>query len=304
MTKKVIIPRGIPGSGKTTWVKAQLATHPAGTAVRISNDDLSFMLYGQPWGTFFFSDATRETLQALRISMLETFLKQDAITHVYVDNTNLATPTVKSLQEVALRYGAEFIVDDQFLAVDIEECIERDSKRDAPVGGDVIRKMAKQTEKIKPWVVPAVPVIEKYDNSNTKLVDAIIVDIDGTLAHMNGRGPYDWDRVGEDLVDENIKHILELEASSSLIILMSGRDGSCYGETYNWLKDNKIPFAELHMRAPGDMRPDWIVKHELFQKHVADGYHIRYVLDDRASVVDLWRNKLGLPTYQVAEGDF
>lgn len=302
--KKVIIPRGIPGSGKTTWVKEQLGLHPAGTAVRISNDDLSFMLYGQPWGTFFFSDATRETLHNLRIAMLETFLKQDAITHIYVDNTNLAIPTVKSLQEVALRYDAEFIVDDQFLAVDIEECIERDSKREAPVGADVIRKMAKQLTKIKPWVVPEVPVIEKYDNSNTKLTKAIIVDIDGTLAHMNGRGPYDWTRVGEDLVDENVKRIVNFEASSSLIIIVSGRDGSCRDETIKWLKDNEIPCYLLLMRKPGDMRPDWVVKNEIFQEKIAGGYHILYVLDDRDQVVHLWRNKLGLPTYQVAEGNF
>lgn len=301
--KKVIIPRGIPGSGKTTWVKAQLATHPPGTAVRISNDDLSYMLYGQPWGTFFFSDATRETLHNLRISMLQTFLKQDAITHVYVDNTNLATPTVKSLQEIALRYDAEFIVDDQFLAVDIEECIERDAKRDAPVGADVIRKMAKQLERLKPWTVPEVPAIEKYDNTQ-ELPYAIIVDIDGTLAHMGDRSPYDWDRVGEDSVDEGVRSIINSADPEDWIIVMSGRDGSSELRTLEWIIKNDIRYDTLLMRDPGDMRPDWIVKNEIFQEYVAGAYRIRYVLDDRDQVVHLWRDKLGLPTYQVAEGNF
>jgi predicted kinase len=301
--KKVIIPRGIPGSGKTTWVKHQLATHTAGTAVRISNDDLSFMLYGQPWGTFFFSDATRETLHNLRIAMLETFLKQDAITHIYVDNTNLAVQTVKSLQDVALRYGADFIVDDQFLEVDIEICIERDSKRDAPVGVDVIRKMAKQMHKIKPWKVPVISKIEKYNNDSS-LTPAIIVDIDGTLAHMRDRSPYDWSRVSEDIVDENIKRIINLESSHGLVIILSGRDGSCYNETKQWLLDNNVKFFHLYMREAGDSRPDWIIKNEIFQQEIAGKYFIRYVLDDRDQVVDLWRNKLGLPTYQVAEGTF
>jgi predicted kinase len=304
MTKKVIVPRGVPGSGKTTWVKEQLSTHPAGTAVRISNDDLSFMLYGQPWGTFFFSEATRETLHNLRIAMLETFLKQDAITHVYVDNTNLAIPTVKSLQDIAIQYDAEFIVDDQFLAVDIEECIERDSKREAPVGADVIRKMAKQTEKIKPWKVPEVPVIERYSNDGVSSGIAIIVDIDGTLAHMGDRSPYDWSRVGEDKVDEGVRHIVNNAISTSTVIVMSGRDGSCYADTYMWLQENNVKFDILYMRAAGDNRPDWIIKNELFQKHIANRYNIRYVLDDRDSVVRLWRDKLGLPTYQVAKGDF
>lgn len=302
--KKVIIPRGIPGSGKTTWVKAQLATHPPGTAVRISNDDLSFMLYGQPWGTFFFSDATRETLHNLRISMLQTFLKQDAITHVYVDNTNLATPTVKSLQEIALRYDAEFIVDDQFLAIDIEECIDRDSKRDAPVGGDVIRKMAKQTDRIKPWVVPEVPIIEPYVFDHPGTPYAILVDIDGTLAHMGDRSPYEWSRVGEDTIDENVRSIVNHAHADSHVIILSGRDGSCFSETREWLHANDVKFDALLMREAGDMRPDWIIKNEIFQDKIAGKYRIRYVLDDRDQVVELWRNKLGLPTYQVADGAF
>lgn len=32
---------------------------------------------------------------------------------------------------------------------------------------------------------------------------AIIVDIDGTLAKMNGRGPFEWDRVKFVLDDRN-----------------------------------------------------------------------------------------------------
>ena len=189
--KKVIIPRGIPGSGKTTWVKAELAKHEPGTAVRISNDDLSFMLYGQPWGTFFFSDVTKATLHNLRLSMLETFLKQDGITHVYVDNTNLAIQTVKSLQDVAVRHGAKFIVDDRFLAVDIDTCIARDAERTAPVGADVIRKMAAAVHKLKPWQVPDYPLVTPYDNNQVDTSHAIIVDIDGTLAHMRDRTPYE-----------------------------------------------------------------------------------------------------------------
>lgn len=300
---KVIVPRGIPGSGKTTWVKEQMAQHPIGSAVRINNDDLSSSIWGRPWGEFFFSDTTRETLRELRVRMLETFLKQDGITHIYIDNTNLAIQTVRDMQKVALYHGAEFIVEDSFLSVSIDECIARDALREKPVGADVIRKMAKQMDKLKPWKIPVLPQIEKYDNDSS-LTPIIIVDIDGTLAHMHDRSPYDWDRVGEDTVDENVKRIMRFEASHGLVIVMSGRDGSCYEETRQWLFDNQIPFSHLYMRDAGDQRPDWIIKHELFQQHIAGKYHVRYCLDDRDQVVDLWRNKLGLPTYQVAEGDF
>jgi hypothetical protein len=58
------------------------------------------------------------------------------------------------------------------------------------------------------------------------------------------------------------------------------------------------------MRAAGDQRPDYIVKNELFEEHVAGKYNILLSLDDRDSVVDLWRNKMGIPTFQVANGNF
>lgn len=308
--KKVIIPRGIPGSGKTTWVKQQLALHPAGTAVRISNDDLSHMLYGQEWGTFFFSDVAKETLHKLRLSMLKTFLNQDGITHIYVDNTNIAVQTVKSLQEVALRAGAEFIVDDQFLSVPVGDCIARDAQREKPVGAGVILKMAKPLEKLKPWTVPSIPVIEKYDN-DPMLKDVIIVDIDGTVALMVDRGPYEFHKVDSDVRNDAVADLLDtlvVEGIAPEIVFLSGRGEECRAETTKWLSENFSWFewkeTKLYMRPAGDSRPDWIVKYELFQEHLAGKYHVQFVLDDRDQVVDLWRNKLGLPTFQVAEGNF
>lgn len=303
MKKKVIIPRGLPGSGKSTWVKEQLATHPAGTAVRLNNDDLSMMLYNELWGNFF-NNASKELLHHLRLAMLKTFLAQEYITHIYVDNTNLARATVKALQDVTLLAGAEFVVVDTFLDVPIEECIERDSKRDRVVGGDVIRKMAGQLKGIKPWAVPESPVIEKYHN-DPKLPEVIICDIDGTIALMNGRGPYEFDKVHTDVPNSPVSSLIDiLDNLDHKVIFLSGRGEESRAETTGWLWYHLGFKPELHMRAAGDMRPDWIIKHELFQEHVAGKYSVWFVLDDRDQVVDLWRRKLGLPTFQVADGDF
>lgn len=49
---------------------------------------------------------------------------------------------------------------------------------------------------------------------------------------------------------------------------------------------------------------DDIVKFELFKEHVEPVFNIKFVLDDRNQVVDMWRNELGLKVLQVAEGDF
>ena len=87
------------------------------------------------------------------------------------------------------------------------------------------------------------------------------------------------------------------------VIVMSGRDESCRTETERWLNKHNIPFDFLFMRPEGDMRKDNIIKHELFNKYVRDNYDVKFVLDDRQQVVDMWR-KMGITCLQVAEGDF
>jgi len=64
-----------------------------------------------------------------------------------------------------------------------------------------------------------------------------------------------------------------------------------------------VNFDELFMRPEGDMRPDNIVKAELFDTYVRDNYDVQFVIDDRDQVVDMWR-RMGLACLQVAPGDF
>jgi hypothetical protein len=137
---------------------------------------------------------------------------------------------------------------------------------------------------------------------------AIIVDIDGTLAKMNGRGPFDWDRVGEDKVNEPVKAVVDAMnygyQEDLHIIIFSGRDSVCRPETHTWLVLNKIPFDDLFMRPEGNNEKDAIIKRRLFEAHVAGKYDVLFVLDDRNQVVDMWRKELGLTCLQVDYGDF
>ena len=134
---------------------------------------------------------------------------------------------------------------------------------------------------------------------------AILCDIDGTLAHMQNRSPYDWDKVGDDVVDKTIKEILRTFYSTSEydIILISGRDDVCKQITERWLDKNYIFYDGLYMRKHNDNRPDEVIKKEIYDKHIKDEYDVEFVLDDRNKVVKMWRG-LGLKCLQVAEGDF
>lgn len=134
---------------------------------------------------------------------------------------------------------------------------------------------------------------------------AVLCDIDGTLAERVNRKPFEFHRVGEDLLNEVVYEALDLWYSAGYeIILMSGRPEDCRAETEAWLEKHLVAYSELWMRAAGDYRPDDVVKGELFDAHVRERYYVRLVLDDRDRVVALWRKDLKIPCWQVNYGDF
>lgn len=62
----------------------------------------------------------------------------------------------------------------------------------------------------------------QQDSTKTR---AYIFDIDGTLAKMNGRSPYDYTRVSEDLPNEPIVNLSKtLYDAGYTILVCSGRE--------------------------------------------------------------------------------
>lgn len=139
-----------------------------------------------------------------------------------------------------------------------------------------------------------------------RLPPAWLVDVDGTLALMGDRHPFDYSRVLEDRVHEPVAVIvsaLDEDAAGYHIVVLSGREDACRHDTEEWLDLHGIPYEELHMRATGDHRPDDVVKLEIFRERIAPRYEVLGVLDDRDKVVAMWRS-IGLVCLQVAPGDF
>lgn len=133
---------------------------------------------------------------------------------------------------------------------------------------------------------------------------AVIVDIDGTVAHRTNRDPFDYTKVLHDAPDkEVIEVVTALWRAGHKIIYVSARDDSCFNDTYRWLSMNCCPFVKLYMRVTGDTRRDSDVKKEIYETHIKPNYDVLCVLDDRNQVVDMWR-ELGLKTLQVGYGDF
>lgn len=277
---KLLVLKGLPASGKSTHAFELVKQGWK----RVNKDDLRAMIDGGKW--------SKENEEIIRYA--EYFIARGLLQggfSVVVDDTNFAWKDIWEI--IAKDEGADFEV--KYFDTPPDECVMRDAKRgDKSVGAEVIWKMYRKY--VEPTIVKPV--------RDACLPDAFIFDIDGTLARMKNRSPFDWAKVGE---DEPIQDVVSMVDNMSrlgyTIIYMSGRDSICRGETYEWLDKYGLPKSYLYMRAEGDSRKDFIVKKELYETHIKDKYNVLGVFDDRNQVVALWRS-LGLTCYQVAEGNF
>jgi hypothetical protein len=130
---------------------------------------------------------------------------------------------------------------------------------------------------------------------------AILIDLDGTLALIGDRSPYNADDCGLDAVNPAVRTVMEwAQGAGWAIVLVSGRglQPTHRVATERWLTWNGIDYDALFMRKPGDGRPDGVVKEEIYHRDIEDNWTVEFVLDDRAQVVAMWR-RLGLTCFQV-----
>lgn len=153
---------------------------------------------------------------------------------------------------------------------------------------------------------------------------AIIVDIDGTVADsrhrvhhiVNPEGKVNWPAWDADAhLDPPIGWVIELVNKFAMdgysIIFVTGRGERLREVTIEWLKkhisslskesDILVRYLEkdaegdlLQMRPEGDHRPDTVVKAEIYKAVIEPEYDVLFAIDDKASVVDMWR-ALGVP---------
>lgn len=131
---KIVLCRGIRGSGKTTWAKQWVLEDPE-HRVRFNNDDIRNML-GKYWVT------SREHL----VSDIKKDFMVSAMEFGYdivVDNMNFNPKEIEyyeNLVDSTLGYMNCYSLEYKDFFIPLEVCIERDSKRENPIGEEVIRK--------------------------------------------------------------------------------------------------------------------------------------------------------------------
>lgn len=292
--KTVLILRGLPASGKSTFAR-DLLDKKRGMWKRLNKDELRAMLDNSHHTSY-----NEKFVEKVRDIMLVEALKSGH--HVVIDDTNLSDRPVQRITQVVEKYkkdtGEDVRIEIKEMMTSLEESLARDALREKAVGREVIMKMYRQ-HILKNERGP------HYQEQDERLPTAIICDLDGTLAILNARSPYDAEGCETDLLNKPVAEIVQTyHQLGAKVIFMSGREEKARKQTVNWLEYNGITYDALYMRATGDLRKDSIVKKELYDAHVKDKYFIKFVLDDRDQVVDLWRLDLGLPCLQVNYGDF
>ena len=202
--------------------------------------------------------------------------------------------------------------------VPVEECVMRDTQREKSVGGTVIKNMAL-----------------RYGLKTFSQGSVVLCDIDGTIANIDHRLHYvtnpvtkitydggdlppnmavsigfkkDWkgffSEMENDSVRQDVQKILiDLYNRGHTIIFLSARPDSYRDVTLKWLADKTLSFAyTLIMRQSHDKRPDTEVKADMLNLHFPDKGVIHTIIDDRPSVIRMWK-EMGINVMDVGKGE-
>jgi len=146
-------------------------------------------------------------------------------------------------------------------------------------------------------------------------VNCVLFDLDGTLFDVEHRRRYvqvepkNWDAFNAACVlDKALPHVKLLHDMIYMfgykIIYCSGRSDEFLPQTLGCLfSEYQVTHPDLRMRKAKDRRSDDIVKKEILDEILAEGYNPVFAVDDRDQVVKMWREN-GIPCFQCAPGDF
>ena len=291
----VVILRGASGSGKTTFAKRM-------PRVRISRDDLRRLLFGIEGKAVLTSEQEKKVTKFQREWIERELLEGN---DVVVDDTNLNKSLLKSLCQFINDIGFNFTIVDA--KVSLEEAKMRNARREPHdrVPEHVIDRQFKRA-----WwgSVESQAYVYKPYTPDPSLPAAYSFDLDGTLAHTNGkRGHYDASKYHVDDVDEALADVLGAVRYDGIdyasILILTGRDAAYHAECEAWLAKHGIAWDHLIMRSEGDTRNDAVVKSDLWDEHIDGKFNVLMHFDDRRRVCRALRRK-GVMVAQVAEGDF
>lgn len=145
------------------------------------------------------------------------------------------------------------------------------------------------------------------------MTECVIFDLDGTIVdcqhrrvHITG-GKKDWDTFFQSMTEDTpnypVYDLYKLVRQHLPIVICTARSEDYSDLTQRWLDKFGVTYSAIYFRPKNDYRADYVVKREMYDRLTSDGWEPKFVVDDRKSVVDVWRDA-GLCCLQCAPGDF
>lgn len=307
MIKKLILCRGIQGSGKSTWAKAWVAEDPE-HRIRINNDDIRNMLgpYWVPSREDIVSSAKRN------FALNGMLLGYDIV----VDNMNLNPKEIKFWTDIVDTHNSsdpravksdvvrwEYEIEFKDFFISLEECIRRDAARPNPIGEKVIRDTWRR---YKHFIQTT--EVERYVNNLVKPDPekpyCVVVDMDSTLCFNTNKRPWFGEGAAEgmknDVENYGVCETVWALAQEYPIVIATGRDTSQAEVTKEWLEKHRISPTEYYFRTEGDYRKGVEVKREQIEK-IMEKYNVLVIFDDCEPIVQMYRD-MGLTVLQPNKG--
>ena len=295
---KLILTRGIQGSGKTTWARQWVEEDPE-NRVRINNDDIRNML-GKYWVT------SRENL----VSSIKKNMAEEAINRGYdivVDNMNLNPKEILFWKDMVKMAnldpdGYQYEIEFKDFFIPLEECIRRDAIRPNPIGEKVIRETWKR---YKHFIQTT--EVEKYVNNLRKYTGkpkCVVIDMDSTMCFNVTKRPWFGDGAAEGMINDvpntGMCDMIRKLQEDFVIVVATGRDTTQEAVTKEWLSKQGINADEFYFRTNKDFRKGVVVKKEQIEA-ILEKYDIVAIFDDCEPIVDMYR-EMGLTVLQPNKG--
>jgi predicted kinase len=299
---QLLILIGAPGSGKSTFAKYFIRTEE--NWMRLCRDDFRMMNFSDS----LLSRHEENLIADVFDAAIKTLI--DKKCNVLLDATHCRAEYLNHYIE---KFGASADISFKLFECDTNELIARCEKRHMETGRyipeNVIVKFVNDLQTLKKTFdfSPRRMTATSYTagKQDTTLPKAIVCDLDGTLALMGDRNPYDASKSDGDGLNEAVASVLKtFDANGYSILLVSGREEIYRHPTLLFLEKFAVPYRHLWMRKTKDFRKDAIIKREIFDSEISGKYCIEFVLDDRDQVVEMWRKELKLNCFQVNYGNF
>lgn len=295
-TQKIILTRGIQGSGKSTWAKQWVAEKPD-FRIRINYDDLRCMMAPYKVDSW---NKREKVVKSLLEPFIITSLKNGF--SIVVDNMNLSESSYSTIKGIINKNGySEIPIEYKDFFTDLKTCIQRDAKRETPIGAAIIKSTYNQY-RLDIKYRENLQISSSINEYNEEKPNALIMDFDNTLCYNLSKREY----FGKDChigMENDVpnQHIIKMVKDfisaneDGKVFIITGRDktNDVINASIKWLEKyfnteelNKI---EVFYKPTKPQISSTLYKISVVENEILPNYNIQCAIDDNKKVIEVYR---------------